>query len=98
MMLLYVLSFCSWAVNVIDGILLIAAHILYHDPSAPAPPLYRFLYKPYYIYTVWIIEVTRELVLLFEPGGGKEERGGGGRRGEESERKERKKIAQEKEG
>ena len=92
MMLLYVLSFCSWAVNVIDGILLIVAHILYHDPSAPAPPLYRFLYKPYYIYTVWIIEVTGELVLFLEPGGGKEERG------EESERREREKIAQEKEG
>ena len=82
-MLLYVLSSCSWAVNMIDGILLIAAHILYHDPSAPAPPLYRFLYKPYYIYTVWIIEVTGELVLFLEPGGGKEERGGeeeGGRK------------------
>lgn len=45
-----VFYFC-WSVNVIDGLLMIVAHL-----KSPSHSFYKILYKPYYIYTVWIIE------------------------------------------
>ena len=47
----------SWLVNVLDGIVLIVAHVISGGPSDPNHSLYRFLYHSKYIYTVWTLEV-----------------------------------------
>lgn len=45
----------SWSVNVIDGVLLIVAHLM--NIGGTNSQLYLFLYKPVYIYICWTIEV-----------------------------------------
>ena len=47
----------SWSVNVIDGLLMIVAHL-----KSPSHSFYKILYKPYYIYSVWIIEVNNTVI------------------------------------
>ena len=43
----------SWFVNVLDGVLLIVAHMLHPNK----PKLYKKLYRREYIFSVWILEV-----------------------------------------
>ncbi len=47
----------SWVVNVLDGILLIAAHATDPGPGHTRSVLYRYIYDPVYIYIIWLLEV-----------------------------------------
>ena len=54
--------FSSWLVNVVDGFILVIYHLV--EKGALAPSVKQtFLYKPAYIYTVWIIEVRLTTML-----------------------------------
>lgn len=52
--------YICWFVNVIDGVILIVAHALFHGqgPGYPPPDLYRHIFDSTYIYIVWIIEAV----------------------------------------
>lgn len=47
----------SWLVNLVDGMVIIIAHVAFKDAGYPFPQFYHHIFNFKYIYIVWLLEV-----------------------------------------